>query len=57
MIKKMKVKLVTAMSESTLEKKVNAFIANPEIEVVELQFQAHIFGFGVLILYKQNINP
>jgi hypothetical protein len=50
MIRKMKVKLVTALSESVLERKGNAFIAYPEIEVVELQFQAPMFGFAVLIL-------
>ena len=56
-LRKMKVKLVTSMSENSLEKKVNGFMANPAIEVVQLQFQAHLFGFAVLISYKEKSNP
>ena len=49
----MKIKVFSSISESTLEKKVNDFLSNQDIEIVKVSFQAHIFGYAVQILYKQ----
>jgi phosphoribosylformylglycinamidine (FGAM) synthase PurS component len=53
----MKVKIFSSMSDSTLEKDVNEFLANPNIEVIEVMFQAHSFGFASQILYRENGKP
>lgn len=48
----MKVKILQAMSEKSLENKVNQFIQNPQIKVLGLKFEATIFYFSVMISYE-----
>jgi len=48
----MKIKVFYAMSEGGLEKKVNYFLLTSGIEIIEMQFSAHIFGYAVMIRYK-----
>jgi len=47
----MKVKTLTAMTETGLDRKVNAFLEN-DIEVIELKFSVTIFGLAAMIIYK-----
>ena len=48
----MKIRVFAAMSEGGLEKKVNDFILTSGIEIIDIQFAAHIFGYAVMIRYK-----
>lgn len=48
----MKVKTITGWTEESLDNKVNEFLADPAIEVVELKFSSTIFSYSVMILYK-----
>lgn len=48
----MKIKIFQSISENTVEKKVNKFIEENDIEVIEMQFRATIFYFAVMITYK-----
>ncbi|WP_187442777.1 hypothetical protein [Rossellomorea vietnamensis] len=48
----MKVKTITGWTEESLDNKVNEFLNDPAIEVVELKFSSTIFSYSVMILYK-----
>jgi hypothetical protein len=48
----MKIKIFQAMTERTVEKKVNDFISQTGIEVAEWHYSATIFYFSVMIVYK-----
>ena len=47
----MKIRAFTSFSESGLEKKVNSFIASPDINVLSIQFQA-VFYLVAMITYE-----
>lgn len=47
----MKVKVLSALSDKTLENKVNRFISNPKVKVMQMQFQASFGGIYVMITY------
>ncbi|MGM0843430.1 MAG: hypothetical protein ACQEUT_00530 [Bacillota bacterium] len=51
----MKVKTITGWTEDSLDKKVNEFMKDTEIEVVNLHFSSTIFSYSVMILYKDNV--
>jgi len=48
----LKIKILQAMNEKTLESKVNDFISNPEIKVLKLDFVGSIFYFAVMVTYE-----
>ncbi|MEE1132949.1 MAG: hypothetical protein UHX00_15130 [Caryophanon sp.] len=48
----MKAKTIMAYSERGFDKKMNEFLTNTSIEVIEIQYSATLFGFTALILYK-----
>ena len=49
----MKVKIFQAMSEKTLENKVNEFINYPGIKVLKLDFACSVFYFSVMVTYEE----
>lgn len=49
----MKIKLIQSMSETKVEKKVNDFLSNRGIKVLELQYSATAFYFSVMIVYEE----
>jgi|GEM_PF-1408417 len=49
----MKVKIFSEWSNETLEKKVNKFLAENDVNVIEMQFKANLFYFAVLIRYDE----
>lgn len=48
----MKVKILSAKDENTLEKNINEFIENPQIKVLKIEFAASVYYFSVMILYE-----
>ncbi|ABR48058.1 hypothetical protein Amet_1893 [Alkaliphilus metalliredigens QYMF] len=50
----MKTKIFYAFNEKTVESKVNDFLENSSVEVIDLKFSATVFYFSVLILYREN---
>ncbi|WP_169817998.1 hypothetical protein [Caryophanon latum] len=48
----MKAKTIIAYSETGFDKKMNEFLSDPSIEVMEIQYSATILAFTALILYK-----
>jgi hypothetical protein len=49
----MKVKLLYAYSIFKLEKRVNEFISNKKIKVLELQYSTSIFYLSVMVVYEE----
>lgn len=50
----MKIKIIASgLSERTVENKVNAFISENNIEVVEMQYSSSTWSFSVMIVYKE----
>jgi len=49
----MKAKIFTSLSEISLEKKINEFLALESKEVLNVKYQVNIFIYSVLILYKE----
>jgi hypothetical protein len=49
----MKIKVFSAMSESTLERKVNTFISGQNIKVMQIQFQASFGSIYAMITYAE----
>ncbi len=49
----MKIKLFQSMFEKKLERQVNDFLLNKNIEVIELQHAAGYGFFSVMIVYKE----
>jgi hypothetical protein len=41
------------MTESSLNKKVNDFLEDQTIEIIDVKFSMTIFDHGVMILYKK----
>ena len=50
----MKIKVFQSASEKKLENKVNDFIAQDGVEVLELQFSSSFNGVSVMIVYKDH---
>ena len=48
----MKIKVFHAMSEKGLEKKVNPFLAESGIKVLQIQYAASFNGISVMIVYE-----
>jgi hypothetical protein len=50
----MKIKIFArAVSTSKLENEVNAFILQPDIKVLELQYSSSQDGYSVMIVYEE----
>ena len=50
----MKIKVFHAMSEKRLEKKVNTFLAESGIKVLQMQFSSSFNGISVMIVYEED---
>jgi len=49
----MRVKTITGFTESGLDKKVNKFMGNNTIEIIDIQYSASIFYMGAMIVYSE----
>ncbi|MFS0612869.1 hypothetical protein [Lederbergia ruris] len=49
----MQIKTFRSLSMPSLDQRVNEFIKNPSIEIVDIQFKMPIFDCGAMILYKE----
>jgi len=52
----MKIKVFSEMFDSTLEKKVNEFLSNQNIEIVKVNYSISFGTNSVMILYKEKEN-
>ncbi|HCZ9402972.1 TPA: hypothetical protein O4G91_002847 [Staphylococcus aureus] len=48
----MNTKILTGMTGSSSERKINNFINDNQIEVIDIKFSSSVFYFGVMIIYK-----
>lgn len=48
----MKAKTIVGWSEKGFDKKVNAFLSDTSLEIIDVKFATPIFFYTVLILYK-----
>jgi len=48
----MKIKIISAMSEATVEKRVNEFISHKWIRVKDMKMQSDFFSYVVMIIYE-----
>lgn len=49
----MYVKILTSYwSGGYLEQKINCFITNPKIKVIEIQYRPHVFTFTAMVIYS-----
>lgn len=48
----MKVRTFNCWSDKNLDDRVNQFLSNENIEVLEIQFSTTIFTFNAMIIYK-----
>ncbi len=51
----MKTKTFRSMFNHALDNKINAFIQQHHIEVVDIKFSVSIFDIGAMILYKESV--
>lgn len=49
----MRVKTLWSMDNNRLDRKVNEFLAQPGIRVVDLLFDATLFSYSVMIMYEE----
>ena len=49
----MKIKVFHAMSEKRLEKKVNPFLAESGIKILQMQFSSSFNGISVMVVYEE----
>ena len=50
----MKIKIFTSFLAKQLKRKVNKFITRKDIEVINMEFQAHFWGYAVMVTYKSS---
>jgi thiamine pyrophosphate-dependent acetolactate synthase large subunit-like protein len=50
----MKIKTIKAMSPASLDEKVNKFLENNAIVVIDVEFQATLFEIYVMIRYESS---
>ncbi|KKB35475.1 hypothetical protein [Bacillus thermotolerans] len=48
----MKAKTIVGWTEKTFDKKLNAFLSNTSLEIIDVKFSSPIFFYSALILYK-----
>ena len=48
----MKVKTFVGWSENNLDQKVNGFLEDSTLEIVDIKFAIHFFFFSAMVLYK-----
>lgn len=53
----MKVKTLWSMDGDGLDRKVNAFLSQDGIEVVDLRYDTSVFSFSVMIMYEETAVP
>ena len=51
----MRVKFIFAISEKKLDARVNEFLENRNIEIIDIQFQIGYGAMGVMIRYKRKM--
>lgn len=49
----MKIKIISAMSEATVERRVNEFISHAWVRVTDMQFKSDFFSYAVMIVYEE----
>ncbi|WP_155767488.1 sporulation protein Cse60 [Sporosarcina ureilytica] len=52
----MKVKTFQSWSESKMDKKVNDFLSNHSIEIIDIKYASPIFFFSAMVIYKEKTN-
>ncbi|MGM8215395.1 sporulation protein Cse60 [Bacillaceae bacterium W0354] len=48
----MKVKTFSAATEKTLDKRINQFLNDPSLELIDIKFSYSIFTFSAMVIYK-----
>ena len=48
----MRVKTFVGWSENNLDQKVNGFLEDSTLEIVDIKFAIHFFFFSAMVLYK-----
>ena len=48
----MRVKTLSGWSEKSLDRKINEFLENPSVEMVDIKFATPIFFFSAMVIYK-----
>lgn len=51
----MKVKSFSAMTSETLDKKINDFLVNNHIEVIDIKFSSTIFFFSAMVMFNEQM--
>lgn len=51
----MKAKTIVGWSDESFDKKLNEFMSDPNIEIVDVKFTNPIFYYSALILYRDKI--
>ncbi|WP_192894730.1 hypothetical protein [Neobacillus notoginsengisoli] len=49
----MKAKTIIGYTEKGFDKKVNDFLSDASLEIIDVKFSSPVFFFAVLILYKE----
>lgn len=49
----MRIKTITGFTESGLDRKVNKFLENNTIELIDIQYAASLFYMGAMIVYSE----
>ena len=49
----MRIKTLWSMDTTRLDRKVNEFLAQPDIHVVDLRYDSTMFSFSVMIMYEE----
>lgn len=52
----MQIKMFSSLSDSTLERKVNDFINNNDVQVVEIKFSMNLLEKAVMVIYEASKN-
>ncbi|MFC0562245.1 sporulation protein Cse60 [Halalkalibacter alkalisediminis] len=52
----MKVKTFYGWSEKGMDKKVNEFLKDTSIEIVDIKFSSPIFFFSAMVIYKEKVH-
>lgn len=49
----MKMKTLWAMENEKLDRKVNSFLSQPGIRVIDLRYDISMFSFSVMVMYEE----
>lgn len=53
----MRIKTLWSMDNKKLDRKVNAFLDQSDIRVVDLKYDISMFSFSVMIMYEEMTRP